>query len=254
MRSTHFVACLALVGGMTALGCSSSNSTPTSNDYDDVAQSTAALVATPGGGGELGSMSASADIAIGTTPINVTVSGSGSFSSVQAGVTYSFDLSCTDAGGASLAHCGPTTNTAKADVSWSGNLTIPSYTASVTRNGSWTLAGLQTGTATFSGNGSFTFNSNFTSTFRNEQASANLDYSATYNAIVYNMAAHHPTSGSAHYTVNASRAASSTSGSSSRSFSIDALVTFAADGSATLTLDGAAHSYHVSASGTVIKI
>ncbi len=49
-------------------------------------------------------------------------------------------------------------------MAWSGNLTIPDFTASVTRNGDWTITGLQTGTATFGGTGSFTFASTFQST------------------------------------------------------------------------------------------
>jgi hypothetical protein len=255
MRSARFFACVAVASGLAGVGCSSSNTTPTTTDYDDVAQSTAAIVATPGGGGELGSMSASASIAAGALPatLNVSANASGSFGASSAGVTYDFSVSCTDAGGAALSHCGATTNDAQASVTWSGDLTIPDYTATVTRNGTWTLTGVQSGTATFNGTGTFSFASQFQSAFRNEQVSANLAYSASYDAVTYDESAHSVTGGSVHYTINASRAASSTSGSSDGTFTMDAVLTFGPAGSATLTLDGS-HKYNVTASGTATII
>ena len=98
MRSASLFACIAVMTltGVGAVGCSSSNSTPTSNDYDDLAQATAALSVQAGGGGEIGSMYASANLAVGITPGNVTVDASGSFNEVQAGVDYTFAISCTD--------------------------------------------------------------------------------------------------------------------------------------------------------------
>jgi hypothetical protein len=254
-KSTHlFAASFAVAAtALAAVGCSSANTTPTSNDYDDVAQSTAALVATASGGGELGSMYDSASIAIGITPLDVSVNASGSFDGNHAGVTYNFAVSCTDAGGASVAHCGAATNDATASVSWTGNMSLPSFTADVTRNGNWSLTGLQSGTATFNGTGTFTLASTFSSAFRNETASTNLSYAATYSSITYGMLSHQATGGSVHYTIDASHAASSTSVSSNGSFSIDAVLTFAAGGGGTLVLDGS-HKYLVSSAGGVLKI
>jgi hypothetical protein len=253
MRSARFFACVAVAAASGGLGCSSGSSTPTSSQYDDVAQSTAAILIQTGGGGEMGSMSESASIAIGATPSGVTVDASGSLDCVHAGVTYTFQVSCTDVHGAALAHCGPTTNDAQASVAWSGNLSLTGFNAAVNRSGNWTLTGVQTSTATFNGTGTFNFNAQFQSAFRNEMVSANLSYSGTYNAITYDTALHHATGGSAHYTIDGSHAASSTGGTSNGSFAVDALVTFAADGSAKLTLD-ATHQYLLSAGGTVIKI
>jgi hypothetical protein len=254
-RSLALSAASAVVlAGLSSAGCSgASTSTPTSNDYDDVAQSTAALVVTANGGGEIGSISDSASLALGVTPSDVSLNASGSFGADHAGVTYTFDVTCTDASGAALAHCGPTTNAATASVDWSGNLTLPNLQADVTRHGNWTITGVQTGTSTFNGTGDFTFASTFTSAFRNATASTNLTYNATYSSIVYVAASHQVTSGSIHYTVDASRAASSTNGQSNTNLAIDAVVTFGAGGGATITLDGS-HSYQVSATGVVIKI
>jgi hypothetical protein len=255
MRSASLFACIAVTTliGAGAVGCSSAKSTPTSNDYDDVAQATAALSVQAGGGGEIGSMYASANLAVGITPGNVTVDASGSFNELQAGVDYTFTISCTDVSGAVLSHCGPTTNDAQASVSWSGDLSLPGFTATVNRQGNWTLSGVQLGAATFNGSGSFTFATQFQSLWRNEQASANLSYASSYNGVTYSTVAQHATGGSIHYTVDASDATSGTNGQSSGSFTIDALLAFNPDGSATLTLDGA-HTYSISASGVVIKI
>ncbi len=256
MKSARLFACLVGVAAVTAIGtegCSSGKSTPTSNDYDDVAQSTAALTVTAAGGGEIGSMATSASLALGVTPGDVTLNAAGAFGTVTAGVDYTFTVSCTDSSGAALAHCGTTTNNAHADVTWSGDLTLPGFSANVARQGDWTLSGVQTPTVTFDGTGSFTFASQFASAFRNEQASVNLAYSASYDGVTFAPASHHATGGTIHYTVDATRAASSTSGSSNAAFSVDALVTFNPDGSANLTLDGS-HSYSISANGVVIKI
>jgi hypothetical protein len=258
MRSKLCIGSWALVAVVAAIGgtgCSGGSSTPTSNDYDDVAQSTAALVVTPGGGGggETASISDVASIAVGVTPANVSVSAQGSFSTVQAGLTYSFTLTCADVSGNALPHCGPTTSAAQASVSWNGDLQIPDFSATVSRTGDWSVSGIQTGTATFNGTGSFDYSSTFQSAFRDEQASADLVYNATYDAVVYSEAAHLVTGGTIQYSIEASRMASSTSGTSSGSFTINAVVTFAADGSATIVLDGS-HTYQVTAGGVVIKV
>ena len=76
----------------------------------------------------------SASLAVGVTPLDVSVNASGSFGADHAGVTYTFDVTCTDSSGAALAHCGPTTNAATASVDWSGNLTLPNLQADVTRH------------------------------------------------------------------------------------------------------------------------
>jgi hypothetical protein len=251
--SRFLAASLAAAASLSGVACSSANTTPTSSEYDDVAQSTAALVTTSGGGGELGSMSDSASLALGVTPLDVTVNASGTFDGSHAGLSYNFALSCTSANGTALAHCGPTTNDADASVSWSGVLILPDITANVLRTGSWTVTGVQTGTATFNGTGSFTVTSTFASAFRNESASTSLSYAATYSGITYAMPLHQATAGSAHYTIHSARAGSSTSGSSDADFTIDAVLTFAPGGTATLVLDGS-HTYSVSATGVVIKI
>jgi hypothetical protein len=236
-------------------GCSSNNSKPTSSDYDNVAQTTAAIVSTSGGsgGGEIGSMADVATISVGVSPGDVTVNAQGSYSGVVAGVTYDFTVTCTDSAGAALAHCGPTTNDATATVSWSGDLSIPDYTATVTRSGNWSVTGLQSGVATFSGTGTFDYSSQFTSTFSNEKASASYTYDASYKSVTYNATSHVVTGGTITYAITGSAAASSTNGSANGNFTMNAVVTFDGTGGATISLDGT-HNYTVTASGVVVKI
>jgi hypothetical protein len=257
MRSFACVVASAAVVAVGSAGCSSGNKQPTSQQYDDVAQSTAAIVASPAGGasggGEIGSMANVATLSAGGSTAGVSVTASGSFSGVVGGITYDFTLTCTDSSGAALPHCGSTTNTATASVSWTGDVSVAGYSASVNRSGNWTVTGIQSGTATFNGSGSLTYQAQFTSAFNNTQASTDLSYSGSYDAVTYNETSHVVTGGTIHYTVSGSGQASSNSGQASGSFTVDAVVTFNGSGGATITLDGT-HTYNVTSGGVVIKV
>jgi hypothetical protein len=132
-------------------------------------------------------------------------------------------------------------------------LALTGLSATVVRHGSWDLTGVSTGTATFSGTGSFSLDAHFMSLFRNAQASASLSYDATYASVTYDEAAHAITGGTVHYTVSASHMSSSTSGSSGGSFAMDAVLTFGPNGTATLVLDGS-HTYLINAAGFVSRM
>jgi hypothetical protein len=257
MKSVSFVAFVSL-GAITALGslgCSGSGARSASrNDYDNVAQTTAALLIQASGGGEVGSMYDSASLAAGITPLGVTANGSASFGDAHAGLDYTLTVSCTDAAGAALSACGAKTNDAQANVAWSGNLTLPpDFTATVTRQGSWTVSGVQTGTATFNGTSSFDLTAQFTSVFYGASANVDLAYSASYDAVTYSTVWHHATGGTIDYSIVTSGAASGPTAQGGANFAMDAHVVFSPDGSATLTLDGS-YNYKVLAGGVVIKI
>jgi hypothetical protein len=257
MKSVSFVASVALAVVTTpgSLGCSGSGThTPSRNDYDHVAQATAALLIQASGGGEVGSMYDSASLAVGITPLGVTANGAASFGDAHAGLDYTLTVSCSDAAGAALPACGPKTNVAQANVAWSGNLTLlPDFTATVTRRGSWTLSGVGTGAATFGGTSSFDLTAQFTSVFDGARANVDLVYSASYDAVTYSTLAHHATGGSIDYSIVASGAASGPTVRGGATFATDAHVVFNPDGSATLTLDGM-YRYQVLAGGVVVKI
>jgi hypothetical protein len=233
-------------------GCSSGSSTPTANDYDDVAQSMSALVGTSSSGGEIHSMSDTVSLALGVTPGALSLNAQGAFGGASGGVNYSYTVTCANATGASLSHCGGATSSAHAAVSWSGNLTMPGVTASVNRTGDYSVSGLQSGHITFDGAGSFSYHGEIQSLFRPEQATSSLSFDAKYAGLTYDATLGHVTGGTITYTVDASLQASSSTSHGGGSFVIDAAVVFAPDGSATITLDGA-HVYNVSAAGFLTK-
>lgn len=227
----------------------SSASHATNDDYDDVAQSLGALVATNGGGGDVGSLSDSADLAVGVAPFGIQVNASGKFGGDRLGVTYDYSLTCKDGQGQTLAQCGPTTDQATVDVNWSGNLGLPNFSAALERHGQWQLSGIQSNTVTFDGNGTFSFDARFQS-LRNVEREYHLSYTAEYGAVLLQRLPRMVKGGSVHYDVTAERKASSKRGESRATFKMDAKLTFDENGNATLTLDGS-HHYSVNATGQV---
>lgn len=248
----------ALLGvGMVAAGCSSSNSKPTAEEYDDTAQAIASTTATSNGGssggGDVVSLSDSAQLALGVTPAGLTLSAGGHFDGSKLGLDYSYTLTCTTAG--AKAPCGPTTDSATADVKWSGNLNTDVVTASVTRDGMWTLSGLQTSTISFSGDSSFTFDATLHSIFRpGVTATYNFDTSAHYDAIKIDKGSHAVIAGSASFDVSAKHMVTGTNNNVDASFSVNAELTFNSDGTASLVLDGTQHyTVHLD-TGVVVKV
>ena len=235
--------------------CSSSTQ-PTQADYDDTAQQLGSTTSTGGGGGEVGSMADVVSLSTGTPVDGFTVDASGKITGTHVGLTYDYTLTCKDSGGNVLPVCTSLTNSADAMITWSGMLTLPNLTASVDRTGSWSVTGLQTATATFSGTGSFTFDATVMSIFRPVTAMYNLSADATYDSVLVATATKQPIGGDIHYDVTASASTTNTGNGddSSAKFDISADVAFASNGTATLTLDGS-HTYTIDTStGVVVKV
>jgi hypothetical protein len=221
------------------LGCSSDSTKPTDEQYDDTAQAIGSQTATSGGGGDVASMSDSVNIALGTMPLGFALSGNGHFQGSRLGVTFDYAISCKNLAGLALGTCDATTNDATVDVSWSGNFASPNLDASVTRDGSWAVTGLQTDTATFSGDGSFTFDATLRSIFRpGVTATYNFDASASYTAVKITTADRKVVNGSASFDLTAHHMVTGTTNNVDATFDVHAVVTFHADHTATLVLDG----------------
>ena len=141
---------IALLPLVLSFAACTSSSTPTRAQYDDTAQAIASTTATSGGGGDVGSMADSVTIAQGAMPTGFTLMGNGHFQGTRLGLDYSYAIVCKTAAGAINA-CGPLTDSASVDVAWSGDLATANVDASVMRSGSWSITGLQSDTATFSG-------------------------------------------------------------------------------------------------------
>lgn len=231
---------LAALAASLALACGCAKKA-SDEDYDDVAVAVGALVANDSGG-EVGSMEASATLATGGTVNGLTAQANGKYSGQFLGLTYSYDLTCKDSNGSALATCDATTESATLKVDWSGNLKLPSYKATITRTGDWTLSGLQSDTATFNGHGTFDVDTEFKGFFNTRNFL--LDYDGNYAAVQWNRTTWTPSGGTITYNVHAQRKVVSNSNAANNSemeLDVQVVVTFAADGTATMTLDGERH-------------
>jgi len=226
---------------------SSSSSTPaTSADYDDAAQTIAASTATSSGStvqaGEVLAMADSVNLSLGRLPLGFLRSGDGRIHGNRMGINHDFTITCKDAAGATLAQCDKTTDSATVEVKFSGDLTTPNLTASVDREGTWTITGLQSATATLDGDSSFSLDTTLTSIFHQGVTSSfTLDATASYDAITIATMDRHVTGGSASFELKAHRTVTGTAMGAhdvDKSFDIHAQLTFNGDQTATLVLDG----------------
>jgi hypothetical protein len=232
----------------------SSSSTPTRAQYDDTAQAIASTTATGGGGGDVGSMGDSVTIAQGTMPSGFTVMGDGHFQGTHLGLDYSYSIVCKGVAG-TVGACGPTTDAASVDVAWSGSLSTTYVDASVQRSGAWSITGLQSNTATFTGNGTFSFDATVRSVFRpGATATYAFDASAAYNAIRISTQQRQVIDGSASFDLSAHAQVSGTSHDSDATFDIHAQITFHADHTADLVLDGSQHYSLDLTTGAVVRV
>lgn len=247
---------LSFVLASTLAACGSDDkSTPTPEQYDDTAQAIASQTATSGGGGDVAAMSDSVNLSLGTMPLGFTLTGDGHFQGSHLGIDYSFDVNCKNLTGDVLGVCDGTTNEASVDVNWSGDLQTQYLDASVSRDGSWKLTGLQTDTATFNGDGHFSFDATVRSIFRpNASATYNFDADASYDAIKITKADRKVIAGSASFDVTAHAMTSGTNNDVNASFDVHAELTFNADHTASLVLDGS-RSYSVNLeTGVVVHV
>jgi hypothetical protein len=246
---------LSLTSGLLFAACSSGSQTPTSEQYDDTAQAIASQTATSGGGGDVASMADSASIALGALPLGFALTGDGHIHGTRLGVDYSYAITCKNLAGAALVACDATTNEAAVQVNWSGTLDTPALTASVTRDGAWTITGLQTATATFSGSGNLSFDATVHSIFRpGVTASYSFDADASYSAVRISTQDRKVIDGTASFDLTAHSQLSGTNHDSDATFDIHAVISFHADHTATLVLDGS-HSYQLDlSSGAVVHL
>ena len=241
-----------LIAATSFTGCSSSD-TPSEADYDDVAQALSALVVTDNNGGEVGAMIEASGVAHGDAELALQLDASGKFTGNHLGLDYTYTATCSDAEGSEQAHCDEASDSANVAVSFSGELELPRLTATVMRDGTWQLTGLQSDTVSFAGDSEFHFDTQLRSLFRDATRSYRLNYIANYDAVVLDRAAHTVKSGKVTYSIDAERTATGLRRQTEAQFNIDGVLEFNADGTASLTLDGD-HSYNVHlASGGLTK-
>jgi hypothetical protein len=240
--------------GLSIAACSSSatSSAPqpaSAADYEDTAQTIASSTVTGQGGatgatgaGDIFAMRDALSLVRGRLPIGFALRSDGRFHGDHMGIDNSFMVICKDAAGAVQAKCDQTTDSATVDVKWTGDLKTPNFTASIDREGTWTITGLQGATATFNGSSSFSFDTTMTSIFHQGVTSTDtFDNTASYSAITLTTADHEITGGSASFEVKGHRTVTGTAMGKNdvdKAFDVKAVLTFNADHTATLVLDG----------------
>lgn len=252
--------------GLSVAACSSSMQSPsspaTTADYEDTAQTIASSTVVSGGsGGGAGDAIAMADaisIARGVLPLGFLREADGHVHGNRMGVDNSFMVTCKDAAGTALTACDKTTDSATVQIKWTGSLQTPNLTASVDREGMWTITGLQSATATFNGTSSFSLDTTLMSIFHQGVTSTlSFDNTASYTAITIATADRQITGGSATFEVKAHRTVTGTAMGSNdidKSFDVQAVLTFNADHTATLVLDGM-HTFTIDLkTGKVTKV
>jgi hypothetical protein len=193
-------------------------------------------------------------LSLGAMPAGFSVMGDGHIQGTRLGVAYSYALTCKNLAGVAGV-CGPTTNEATVEVAWSGNLTSTNVDASVSRDGSWKVTGLQTDTATFSGDSSFSFDATLRSIFRpGVTATYSFDAEASYDAVRISTQQRQVVDGSASFDLSARSMVTGTgSNDVDASFEVHAEITFHADRTADLVLDGTQRYTLNLTSGVVIR-
>lgn len=233
---------------LAVTGCAQKSDQPTQQDYNDVASSVGALVG--GGGGELTSIEDSVATATGEIPFGFSSNGSGQLEGTRGGLSFLYEVACTDADGVTMAACDATTDTASLVVEWSGNYDGDFWQFDISRTGEWSVSGLQSDVAVFSGEGTFDVSSASQSLDGQRTRSFELSYAGSYD-IRWDIAEQRVIEGSIAYDVHAERHAEGPNAEADAVFDIDAEITFDGTGTARLVLDGS-HSYDLDlATGTV---
>src|SRR5262249_31081476 len=159
-------------------------------DYEDTAQTIASATATGGTGAGLGFGDAlvfqdAVSLARGRMPLGFLRATDGHFHGNLMGVGHDFTIACKDAAGNAQTECNSMTDSATVTIKVTGDLQTPIFSASIDHEGTFTITGLQSATATFDGDSSFSLDTSLTSCFHQGGATSTLmfDATASYKAI-----------------------------------------------------------------------
>ncbi len=212
---------------------SSSDSTVTRTEYDDVAHSVGTSTASNGG-----DVKAMADVVVmagGTLPLGYTAATGGEVSGSLLGIDYNFKLVCRTRDGATLPVCNTTADLADVSIAWGGTLALPNFTTTMDRDGQWSLANIQEPSVKLAGNGTFSYDSSITNPTTAITNAYHFDYDAAYMSVFIDKASRLATAGEIEYDI---QVAQSVTSEADRLFSVAADVHFHGDGTASLALDG----------------
>lgn len=232
---------------LTAGACKAGNNEISEDDYDDVAQGISQSIPA-----DTGSMEDGVALAEAEEPAGLSETGSGEFSGVRGGLSYSYTITCQDSPEGPATACGDTTDVANLVVAWDGQIDTARYDATVSRTGDWTLSDIQSGTAAFNGDGTFDIQSEFMAAFRPATRTYMLDYDAHYDNVLFDVATREPIGGVATFDVSARRTGSNSFRDVEAEFDIQVVATFHDDGTVTLVLDGTRSYQFDLAAGVIV--
>ncbi|MCA9649160.1 MAG: hypothetical protein H6712_02390 [Myxococcales bacterium] len=236
MTSLHRVLPVLLLGSLALVsaGCDEPDE-PDEQDYDDVAVAMSSLVASEEG--EAAAMEDAIELSTGEVPGGMQTAEDGTVHGAHGSLHYSYSIACANASGQALASCDETTDTADVEVAWDGSLSTSRYDTEVSREGTWSLAGLQSSHVTFEGSAGFELSSDFMALHREVERSLDLELRARYEGV--ELEPHTGRlEGTITYEIDAERFAQRGDSRAEASFRVDAELTFLGDGTARLVLDG----------------
>lgn len=232
---------------LSAFGCESDgegSGEVTDEDLDMVAQSIAPLVS-GSGTTDASAMDDMVDLVAGDAPEGFSASGDGSFEGTVLGFSIDYGITCSDSEGTVEVVCSAaTSDSAEARLGWEGSVDLTNaagngYTLDVVRSGNWSVGDFQSGSAIFSGTGTFEVTSVFTGPVATDTFV--LNYTGTYAGLVYDVAGDRIVEGSITYDVSTRRRRvnnSSNRTTVSRDFNVEVEATFDDNGAFTLVVDG----------------
>lgn len=231
---------LALAFSGAACSDDDHDDNPTAADYDQIATSMGALVSGQDHG-EVTAMSDSVAFARGEGDPIFTVDAGGSFIGDRLGFSFSYKVSCKDAGGATVA-CGDDAAEAHITAAWDGTWDGDSLDVTSSLDADWTLRDLNASIVTLDGSSDASADIDFvTDTSARHWA---VSYSADYDAVGFRASDKKPVSGAATFSIVVDRTVDGDSSESDLHADVAGSVTFDANGDAIMTLDGT-HSYRL---------
>lgn len=259
---TKITSLLSLASLLAAAGCTAS--TPdgstsgalTNEDYDDMAAAVGSMVAGSGSlSGEASAMADSMAAAEGSLEADTTTEGplGNSIEVVLHGdFRFEYQTTCFGLDGAELDACDGSADGAEIALDWSGSFDGPRYDVQVSRDGEWTIVGLQGETAELNGEAHFDLQSRFEGLFREARRDLDLSYDAEYDAVLLDTETHQAVGGTIRYSLEGVSKVDGPEVDREVDIDVQANVTFQADGTAELMLDGERFYTIILASGEII--
>ena len=165
---------------LVVLASCATDSTESLDDTDakNVAMSIASTLRPIAGGGELGAMLAASALVRGELPADHEIK-DGTVFGQRGGFTYRYETACRDDHNLAIA-CGPTTDNADVDATWSSVLANNAFVSVASREGAWIFNDITAERMRLDGDGHFEYASRVTATDEGHM----MSYDASYRGVV----------------------------------------------------------------------